>query len=65
MARVEKNAKGESVRVDTEEFGCRTIERSSKGSPTVAASSASAASISTTKAKSGADTASGSDKGDE
>ena len=27
MARVEKNAAGKDVRVDTEAFGCRTVER--------------------------------------
>lgn len=33
MARVEKNAAGEDVRVDTPEFGCITIEAAAPAPP--------------------------------
>lgn len=55
MARVEKNAAGENVRVDTEEFGCVTIEAAKPGA---------ASAKFTTKSAGSKDAAPESDQGD-
>lgn len=55
MARVEKNAAGEDVRVDTEEFGCVTIEPAKSGA---------ASAKPTTKSTGSKDAAPESDEGD-